>query len=313
MTPLVSIIIPCYNASPWLAATLESALAQTYRPAEIIVIDDGSTDDSLALARTFAPRGVHVYARLNRGAANARNHGLAVARGEFIQFLDADDLLAPDKISTQLAHPAAAEPSTLLSCAWGRFQRDPAATVFAREPLCADFLPVDFMITKFRTHGMMHPAAWLVSRDLITRAGPWDERLTLDDDGEYFTRVVLAARRVNFCPESRSYYRSGLPGSLSRSHSARAWTSQFLSLETSVRHLRAAEDSARTRAAAADALQRLVFESYPAVPALRAQASASVRSLGGSRVRFEAGPKFALAARLLGWRLAKRLRDRLSR
>ena len=311
--PLVSIIIPSYNAAPWLPATLESALAQTHRPREIIVIDDGSTDESLALARTFTPRGVQVYSQPNRGAAVARNHGLAVARGDFVQYLDADDLLAPDKITRQLAHPNAADGSVLLSATWGRFQHKVTETTFSSEPLCADFLPVDFMITKFRTHGMMHPAAWLVSRNLIDKAGPWDERLSLDDDGEYFTRVVLAARSIRHCADSRSFYRSGLSGSLSRSRSARAWTSQFLSIENSVRHLLGAEDSPRTRAASADVLQRLIFESYPAAPALRRQAAEQVRHFGGSKVAFEAGPRFRVAAQLLGWRLAKRLRDRFSR
>ena len=168
------------------------------------------------------------------------------------------------------------------------------------------------MVTKFRTHGMMHPASWLVSRTLIDKAGPWDERLSLDDDGEYFTRVVLAAHRIRHCADSRSFYRSCLPGSLSRSRSVRAWTSQFLSIERSVGHLLNAEDSPRTRTASADVLQRLVFESYPAVPALRRQATEQVRLFGGSKVAFEAGPRFRVAAHLLGWRLAKRLRDRFS-
>jgi glycosyltransferase involved in cell wall biosynthesis len=74
MSPLVSILIPCSNAAPWLAATLASALAQTHPRTEIIIVDDGSSDHSLAIARTFEPHGVRVVTQPNAGASAARNH-----------------------------------------------------------------------------------------------------------------------------------------------------------------------------------------------------------------------------------------------
>ncbi|MCX6954347.1 MAG: glycosyltransferase family A protein, partial [Verrucomicrobia bacterium] len=101
--PLVSVVIPCFNSARWLPATLDSVLAQTWPRVEIIVVDDGSRDDSLAVARRYASRGVRVESIANSGAAAARNHGLALARGDYLQFLDADDLLAPDKLEKQLA------------------------------------------------------------------------------------------------------------------------------------------------------------------------------------------------------------------
>src|SRR5690606_5350603 len=121
---LVSIIIPCYNAARWLPATLESALTQTWPATEIIVVDDGSSDDSLAIARGFAPRGVKVISQTNRGASAARNRGLAEARGDFIQYLDADDLLSPRKIELQLARLASAPADAVATCRWGRFEQD---------------------------------------------------------------------------------------------------------------------------------------------------------------------------------------------
>ena len=97
--PLVSILIPCYNSEKWLAETLESALAQTWQNKEIIVVDDGSTDSSLEIAKTFESNKVKVLRQDNRGASAARNLGLTNAQGDFIQYLDADDLLSEDKIS----------------------------------------------------------------------------------------------------------------------------------------------------------------------------------------------------------------------
>src|SRR5215211_2892046 len=99
---LTSIVIPCYNAARYLAETLESAFTQTYTPTEIIVVDDGSTDGSVELIQTYGNR-VRAEYGPNRGASAARNQGTALARGEFIQYLDADDLLTHDAIEKRVA------------------------------------------------------------------------------------------------------------------------------------------------------------------------------------------------------------------
>jgi len=102
----VSIVIPAYNCAPYLAATLQSVTQQTERDLDIVVVDDGSTDATLAIARGIAATDlrIHVYTQANKGtAAAARNHGLRMARGEFIAFLDSDDLYHPEKIAHELA------------------------------------------------------------------------------------------------------------------------------------------------------------------------------------------------------------------
>src|SRR5580698_1730397 len=102
MKPLVSILIPAYNAEEWLADTLRSAIAQTWDRKEIIVVDDGSRDQTLAIARQFESDFVKVFTQENQGAAAARNKSFALSQGDYIQWLDADDLLAPEKISKQM-------------------------------------------------------------------------------------------------------------------------------------------------------------------------------------------------------------------
>ncbi len=308
--PLVSIIIPCFNAAPWLAETLESALAQTWRATEILLVDDGSTDDSLAIARSFEARGVRVLRQPNRGASAARNAGLGTARGEFIQFLDADDLLAPDKIAVQVDRLQSAGPRSIASGPWARFKRDPRAARFDAEPTWRDLTGLEFLLLHYEAGWMMQPAAWLCPRALLDEVGPWDERLTLNDDGEYFGRVVLASAGIVFCPEARSYYRSGLRGSLSRRTDRRSLLSLRLSTDLNVaRMLEAAGGSARARAAAANGWQRLAFESYPNGPDLASEAERRCLELGGSPFPMPAGPTFQRLARLIGWRSAKRLRD----
>jgi glycosyltransferase involved in cell wall biosynthesis len=105
----VSVVIPCYNGAAYLRDTIGSALAQTHRPLEIIVVDDGSRDDSAAVARAFGPP-VIVIEQENQGESVARNRGMNLARGEWIAFLDADDQWQPDKTARQLA---AATPDTV--------------------------------------------------------------------------------------------------------------------------------------------------------------------------------------------------------
>ncbi len=313
--PLVSIIIPCFNAAPWLAQSLESALAQTWPNKEIIVINDGSNDGSLKVARSFTARGVQVVDQPNQGASAARNHGLQLARGEFIQFLDADDLISPDKLSRQIALLASRPPGTLASCAWGRFQADPAQARFVDEAVFRDFTPVDFLVLSGETGAMMHPSAWLVPRAITERAGPWDESLTLNDDGEYFCRVLLASEGIAFCADesARGYYRSGLPGSLSQQRSERARHSQFHSIELIMASLRAAEDSPRTRRACAGHWRRFVHDFFPAPPDLIRKAEAQVARLGEPVGRPAMGTKTLTLANLIGWRNVWRLKHLLQR
>ena len=109
MSQLVSILIPAYNAQYWIPDTIRSALAQKWANTEVIIVDDGSRDSTLEIARRFESARVKVVAQENRGAAAARNRALSLAQGDYIQWLDADDLLAPDKISEQLKYPEAEE------------------------------------------------------------------------------------------------------------------------------------------------------------------------------------------------------------
>ncbi|MEO5953382.1 MAG: glycosyltransferase family A protein, partial [Chloroflexia bacterium] len=102
MCSLVSILIPAYNAERWIGESIDSALNQTWPRKEVIVVDDGSHDSTASVAKQFSQFGVNVVTQENLGAAAARNRAFALSRGEYIQWLDADDLIAPDKIAKQM-------------------------------------------------------------------------------------------------------------------------------------------------------------------------------------------------------------------
>jgi hypothetical protein len=316
MKMLVSILIPCYNSEGWINQTLESVLAQTWERKEIIVVDDGSTDGSLAVAKSFESSSVKVISQKNRGASAARNRAFQEAQGDFIQYLDADDFLAPDKIEHQVKLLSREGNSDCVASGeWGRFYNLPTEANFIPEAVWNDMSPVDWLICSWEGGGMMHPAAWLVPRAVAQQAGPWNEEnlsLCPNDDGEYFCRVVLASKEVKFCPGAKSYYRSGLSASLSGLRSPGAWESIFCSLELCTSHLLAVEDSARTRHACATSFQRFIYSAYPDVPDLVQKAQAKVHSLGGSDLKPSGGFRFQFLSSLVSWKLAKQL-QKLSR
>jgi glycosyltransferase involved in cell wall biosynthesis len=307
---LVSVIIPCHDSARWLAETLESALAQTWPTVEVIVVDDGSTDGSVTVAQGFTARGVRVVSQPNQGAAAARNTGLQHARGAYLQFLDADDLLAPDKLERQVRLLEAKGDDCIATCAWGRFTTDPAATELdPHRQLWRDLAPADWLVIANENHLMMATATWLLPRRIVDRIGPWDttHRTNPVDDMEYFDRARAAAREILFCPDTNTCYRSGLAGSLSQRRSADAWRAISATLHRSVDLLLQLEDSPRTRHAGATLLQRFIYESYPALPELSAAAAVRVAQLGGTELQPVFGPARRRVAAVLGWKLTQRI------
>ena len=104
--PLVSILVPAYNAARWIEETLRSAIDQTWSRKEIIIVDDGSSDNTASVVRPHECSFVKLVAQENQGAARARNRALSLAQGDYIQWLDADDLLAPDKVCLLYTSPS---------------------------------------------------------------------------------------------------------------------------------------------------------------------------------------------------------------
>lgn len=249
--PLVSILIPAFNAGPWIADTIRSALGQTWARKEILVVDDGSTDDTVAVAREFESAELKVISKDNEGAAATRNRALALSQGDFIQWLDADDLLSPGKIERQLrALPDPADRRTLLSCPWAYFSFRPQTARFTPTSLWCDLGPADWMIHKFAENLHQQTATWLTSRELAEAAGPWDTRMLSDDDGEYFSRVLMQSSGTRFVPESRVYYRVVPSSRLSYIGSSdRKMDAMLLSIKLHVGYLLSLEDTPRAREA----------------------------------------------------------------
>jgi len=302
----VSILIPCRNAATTLRETLESALAQEGVEKEIIVVDDGSSDGSLETAKRYEAQGVRVIEGPRINASAARNRALEASSGEYIQYLDADDLLGANKIRLQI-EVLEKHPDCVATARWGRFTQTPEDVVFANDDQLHDWTPVDWLVFHCGQHQMMHPAAWLLPRGVAEQAGLWDERLTLNDDGEYFARVVAKSAGLR-CPcGAESFYRTVEAPTLSKTRGDEAFRSLWLSLDLTGGTLLSLDRSRETERAVADMWQRFCYEVYPAAPEARAKARSMVAELGGSSLEPDFGPKARLVARFFGWRLALRL------
>ena len=271
------------------------------------MVDDSSTDGTLAIARQFESDQLRVVTHKNQGASATRNKAYSLCQGDYIQFLDADDLLAPDKIATQMeALGAVAQPKNAVVGQLGKIH----------VPLLPDRVHPKFIVVRPFSGGMAGPqtaiqpvqqtASWLVSRELAEMAGPWDIRLLGDDDGEYFCRVLLASEGVRFVPQSKVDYRSAGTSSLSYiGNSEKKMVAQLCSMDLHIRYIRSLEDSPRVREACVTYLQNWLGFFYP-----RSWSCKTARRNGGDPWRKVEPPplswKYSWIEKFFGRQQAKR-------
>jgi glycosyltransferase involved in cell wall biosynthesis len=307
LPPLVSILIPAYNAEQWIAQTLRSAVAQTWPRREIIVVDDGSRDRTAEVARRFSSKEVAVVSIENRGAAAARNHALRLSQGDYIQWLDADDLLAPDKIERQLSAPGESDSRRiLLSSSWAFFNYRTQRARFVPTLLWRDLSPAEWLVRKMANNLHMQTATWLTSRELAEVAGLWDTRLHVDDDGEYFCRVLLASDRTRFVSEAKVFYRITPPSRLSYiGASDGKKDAMVISMKLHIKYLQSLENSERVRKACLTYLQNWYHHFYPERPDIIADLQSLAAQFQGHleepRLRWE----YAWLKPVFGWKTAK--------
>lgn len=194
--PLVSIVIPCYNGARYLAPAVESALDQTHPRCEVLVVDDGSTDESVAIAERYAPR-VRLLRGDHAGACAARNKGLSAATGTFVQFLDADDLLAPNKIERQL-EVAAREPGVTVLCQ-ATFIDDTGGSLPTAAPY-PPLAPADDAFVYFLSYGYQTSLP-LHTRASLQRVGGFREELKRAQEADLHLRLAAVGTRVTVLPD----------------------------------------------------------------------------------------------------------------
>ncbi|SDE03757.1 Glycosyl transferase family 2 [Mucilaginibacter pineti] len=286
--PLVSVIIPVYNAGSYLATCIESVLSQTWHNLEIIVVDDGSTDNSYDQAKQFLGNGVKLIRQYNAGAGVARNTGLDAALGSYIQFLDADDFLSPDKIASQLEILKNYPDYVGLCCTvFFNDHEDPHAVSQCKEWYAeGSDDPVDFLIKLYGGYhenygGMIQPNAWLTPRHIIDKAGRWTEERNPDDDGEFFCRVLLASAGVRYSESGLNYYRKSTTATMSNRGSYSRSVAVLNSWISKSKQLKPFEHRPGIRKALAFNFTELCYQNYAEFPDLSRQAYLLALSYGG--------------------------------
>src|SRR5262249_36099872 len=152
----------------------------------------------------------------------------------------------------------------LLSSGWGHFYSRPERAKFVANALWSDLSPIEWLLRKMGQNLHMQTATWLTHRALIEAAGPWDERLVVDADGEYFCRVLLASDGVRFVPGPRVFYRISPSNRVSFvGRSNKKLEAMFLSMQLHLKYIRSLEDSPRVRAACIAYLQEWLIYFYP--------------------------------------------------
>lgn len=200
-SPLVSVIIPAYNAEKYIAETLESVYAQTYRPIEVIVVDDGSTDRTAEVVNSFRGRKadkidlIYIPQR-NSGPSRARNKGIKASKGKYIAFLDSDDLWPEEKLSGQVGLMESHPDAGLIFGDVQRFSKDGQArfSMFSKKGLGAEFFGAPFYVDrpfeKLLKCNYIPTGTVMVRRECHDTAGFFDEGFRLVEDMELWFRMA---------------------------------------------------------------------------------------------------------------------------
>ena len=307
---LVSVCIPCFNNEKFIAETLTSLFNQTYQHLEIIIVDDCSTDNTLNFLETVKDIRVKYTVQHNKGAAAARNKAFSLSTGEYVKFLDADDLINTDFIEAQLKK-IVHHPECIASSKWGRFYNNDISTYKSSpEKVWKDLSGIDWMLESLLGSGgnMMQPGIFLIPRKVIEKAGPWNEQLSLIDDFDFMTRVILSANHVLFCEDAVLMYRSGGTGSLSAQKSSAHLQSAYNSINLGIANILQHRNDTISRLASANTLQRWAYEFYPSRKDLCVEVEKRIKELGGSNIMISGGKGLIMLSKIIGWKLATQLK-----
>ncbi len=206
--PLVSIVLPCYNAQEFLREALDSAVAQTWPAVEIIAVDDCSTDSTPALLSGYEQRFQNFrYERHseNRLVSAARNTGYALARGEYILWLDSDDYLAPDFVAV-LMREAVKSPEAIIAGAWRKVRLSSGAWTPDPDPI-VNFSAEEVLRMTLRGGWPLHCMACLFPRRAVEEVNGWNEQVVMHEDRLLLSQLLIRRFPFVFVQESCAFYR----------------------------------------------------------------------------------------------------------
>ena len=277
--PLVSVIIPCYNAQDYVGETLGSVFAQEGVRLEVIAIDDGSTDNTASVIQQRFPQ-VNLTRTGNCGASAARQLGTRLAQGDFIQYLDADDLLCPGKLQKQVA-ALCREGADVAYGDFRKFQTLPDGSAHVIEEIQRDL--GEDPECDLLSPAWCPPAVYLIRRTIVEKVGTWHMNLPVIQDARFMVDCAYAGARFVRCPGIMAQYRMGHENSLSRRSHTAFLRDCFTNLqEVMARWSQAGALSSQRRAALIDAAHHIASGSVETMPEIFDQACDIVTRLDPS-------------------------------
>jgi len=310
----VSVIIPAYNSSKYISLCLNSVISQNYNNIEIIVVDDGSEDNTIAKVNEIIDKNpekeIHLINQKNYGAGVARNKGIELSKGAYIQFLDADDVISNNKIYNQLRCNDN-DKYTVLSCSWDRFTNNISEASFPNRILFKDYkAPCNWFKDAWLYDDMMVSHAWLISRELIEKAGYWNEHLKINQDGEFMSRVLINAEKIKFVPDAKAYYRSKIDGSITNAYLSLTKAKSLLaSYKLYVSNLYDLLNDLELRMALARNFLGFIYQYHPYFPELIAEAKKQIEKLNVDHIPLVGGNNFKRIASIIGFENALKTRS----
>ncbi len=208
----LSVIVPCFNAEPWIEEALNSIFSQGLSDLEVIVVDDGSTDRSAQVVKQKFPS-VHLIQTANQGPSHARNTGTQASDGRFIQYLDADDVLAEGKLRTQLEMLEKTGADVAYGD-WQELEKTPTGS-YAKKRLVSRQIPKEAEVALF-TDFWCPPAAYLFRCSIVSAVGEWKKNLPIIQDARFVLDCALKGARFAYCPGVMAYYRKSSQESVSK-------------------------------------------------------------------------------------------------
>jgi glycosyltransferase involved in cell wall biosynthesis len=309
---LISIIMSVYNSGNYIRTAIESVLTQTHQKLELIIVNDGSTDNSESIINEFKDPRIRYFYQENKGQSSASNFGLSKANGDYIKFFDADDIMNAEHLEAQFKK-LNGRTDVLVSCIWGRFyDGNPESANFIPESVWTDMKSLDWVKQALLLkYDMMAVWLWLIPKEVIHRVGGWDERLSLNNDFEFSMRLLTNVLEVQFAIDAKLYYRSAI-SSLSQAKSPKAYEAALLSTDLGCTYLLKKENTAFTRRLCADRYQEWLFRIYPSDPIIVNRLELKILELGGSNRKMDGGLIHQIFCYVLGWKKTKLLKSYLS-
>jgi len=302
MDPLVSIIIPVYNSEEYVAATIKSCINQAYTNIEIILVNDGSTDNSEEVIRQFTDSRIKYFKIANSGSCEARNFGISKATGVLYQFLDHDDLIHENKIQHQVEAYKVHGNEYIYSCKVGSVSGNVSTIDPGYELYNKDFTPQQYFETVLNQFGKyITTGAWLIPVEIIKTTYGWDGRSGINDDGEYLMRLILPSKGIIFCQDSIFYFRRDVEGSLSKQFDSKeVYVKWLYSYKSYVKFFLQYFSPEKARALGRNALSVYYCASHPYYPELLKECREEINKLGYKTPVAYGGSIFKAVAAVLG-------------